>query len=50
MNYKVLIESNHSSYELEIETNDIEWSMDQYQRNRPPFSYKVIEIDGVIQT
>ena len=27
---------------IEIETKDIEWSMDQYQRNRPAFSWRLI--------
>lgn len=28
---------------IEIETKDIEWSMGQYQRNRPAFSWKIIQ-------
>ena len=30
-------------YFLNLETDDIEWSMDQYQRNRQPFTWKIIE-------
>ena len=29
-------------YELELETDDIEWSMEQYQRNRAPLSWSII--------
>ena len=33
-------------YEIELETDRLDWSMDQYQRNREPFSWKVTaEID-----
>jgi hypothetical protein len=28
---------------IEIETKDIEWSMGQYQRNRPAFGWKIID-------
>lgn len=28
---------------IEIETKDIEWSMGQYQRNRPAFNWRVIK-------
>lgn len=27
---------------IEIETNDIEWSMAQYQRNRDTFNWEII--------
>lgn len=30
-------------YTIELETEDIEWSMNQYQRNRNPFSWKVVK-------
>lgn len=30
-------------YTLEITSGDIEWSMDQYQRNREPFTWEIIE-------
>ena len=33
---------NDSPYMTTIETDDIEWSMEQYQRNRPPLKYKVL--------
>lgn len=53
MNYKVQVKDLKEGsvpYILELSTDDIEWSMSQYQRNRPPLSYKVIEINGSIQT
>ena len=31
-----------SPYMTTIETDDIEWSMEQYQRNRTPFSWKIV--------
>ena len=30
-------------YVIEVETNDIEYYMDQYQRNRDSFEWKVLE-------
>ena len=33
---------NDSPYMTTIETDDIEWSMGQYQRNRTPFSWKIV--------
>ena len=33
-------------YEIELHTDRFEWSMDQYQRNRDPFNFKIISIDG----
>lgn len=33
-------------YEIELETDRLDWSMDQYQRNREPFTWEVTaEID-----
>ena len=29
-------------YELELENDRLDWSMEQYQRNREPFTWKVI--------
>jgi len=29
-------------YMTTIETDDIKWSMEQYQRNRKPFSWKIV--------
>lgn len=37
-------------YELEIETDRIDWSLEQYARHRTIKSYKILEIDGVEQT
>ena len=31
---------------IEITTPDIEWSMEQYHRNRDPFTWKILEQDG----
>lgn len=28
---------------IEIETKDIEWSMEQYQRNRPAFKWEAVD-------
>ena len=28
-----------------IETDDIEWSMEQYQRNRTPLTWKIVSIN-----
>jgi len=45
MNKKYKIELtflNGSTYITEIITNDIEISMDEYQRNRNPFDYKIL--------
>jgi len=28
---------------IRLETNDIEWSMDEYQRNRTPLQWQIIE-------
>lgn len=33
-------------YEIELNTDRLDWSMDQYQRNRDPFNFKIISIDG----
>ena len=43
-NYKIRIfEGGRVSYDIELTTKDIEWSMDQYQRNRKPFTWEIIE-------
>ena len=42
--YKIKIQEYSSvSYDIELTTKDIEWSMDQYQRNRKPFTWEIIE-------
>lgn len=28
---------------IDIKSNNIEWSMEQYQRNREPFTWKITE-------
>ena len=37
-------------YEINLTTDRLKWSLDQYGRNRGAIKYKVLEIDGVIQT
>ena len=36
---------NDSPYMTTIETDDIEWSMEQYQRNRTPLTWKIVSIN-----
>lgn len=45
MLYKIKITENESkkSYNIELTTDRIEFSMDQYQRNRPALSWEIIE-------
>ena len=44
--YKILITPvDDKPYTITLDTDNIEWSMSQYARNRGAFSYKVI-IDG----
>jgi hypothetical protein len=31
-------------FHISLTTNDIEYSMEQWGRNRPPFSYKILEV------
>jgi hypothetical protein len=31
---------------IEITTGDLEWSMEQYHRNRDPFTWEILEQDG----
>lgn len=28
---------------FELQTHDIEWAMDQYQRNRDPFTWEILD-------
>ena len=45
MNKTYLIEINYISGEvdqIELTTDRLDWSMDQYQRNREPLNWKVI--------
>ena len=46
MKYKLkttyLIESDVQPEIIEIETDDINWSMDEYQRNRHPLKWEII--------
>ena len=44
--YKILVtphDDTKEPYDFEIKTKDIEWVMEQYQRNRDPFNWKIIE-------
>ena len=47
--YKIKITPFHAhdaSYILELETEDINWSMEQYRRNRDPFTWEILEKNG----
>ena len=52
--YKIEVTQSYGDfvevYEIELDTDRLEWSMDQYARNRGAIKYKVLEIDGVVQT
>jgi len=42
--YKIRIfEQGVVSYDIEITTENLEWSMEQYQRNRAPLTWEIIE-------
>ena len=45
MLYKIKITESQSknSYVIEIGTDRLEWSMKQYQRNRPPLTWEILE-------
>ena len=32
-----------STDEIELTTDDLEWSMEEYQRNREPFTWEVLD-------
>ena len=41
--YEVLITpTDGKPYTVEIKTDDIEWSMEQYARNRSSFTYEIV--------
>ena len=52
--YKIEVTQSYGDfvevYEIELDTDRLEWSMEQYERNRGAIKYKVLEIDGVVQT
>ena len=52
--YKIEVTQSYGDfvevYEIELDTDRLEWSMEQYARNRGAIKYKVLEIDGVVQT
>lgn len=37
--------TKEGSYVLAIESNNIEWTMEQYQRNREAFSWEIKEVN-----
>ena len=42
--YKIKITDKEGNTKiLEIMSTDIEWSMNQYQRNREPFTWEIVE-------
>tara|TARA_B100000575_G_C23019262_1_gene586956 strand:+ start:852 stop:1025 length:174 start_codon:yes stop_codon:yes gene_type:complete len=53
--YKILITPNviegeqsqiiERPYTIEISTDRIEWSMEQYQRNRETFTWEILEVN-----
>jgi len=45
MTYKILIKpfEELQEYQVILDTDNIEYTMDQYQRNRPPFNWEIIE-------
>lgn len=47
-NYKVkLTDKEGNTMVLEIMSTDIEWSMKEYQRNRDPFTWEIIQDDPI---
>ena len=41
--YQILIKpSDDKPYTIEIQTDNIEWSMEQYARNRSSFTYEIV--------
>jgi len=43
-NYNILITpSGEQPYTITLETSDLEWSMEQYGRNRGAFTFEVIK-------
>jgi hypothetical protein len=44
--YKIEItplDTKEESYVFKVETDDIEWTMTQYQRNRKPLNWKMLD-------
>ncbi len=52
--YKIQVTEGYGDfievYELDLETDRIDWSLEQYARHRKINGYKILEIDGVVQT
>jgi hypothetical protein len=52
--YKIQVTEGYGDfievYELDLETDRIDWSLKQYARHRKINGYKILEIDGVVQT
>ena len=40
---EVTYKSTHNSEVVTITTSDVNWSMNEYQRNRKPFEYEIID-------
>ena len=38
-----LTENDIQTEVIELKTDDIEWSMDQYQRNREPLKWEIVK-------
>jgi|TARA_R100000084_G_scaffold47626_1_gene19704 hypothetical protein len=38
---EITYHNDKKSEEVELITDDIDWSMEQYQRNRQPFKWKI---------
>ena len=46
--YKIEITlPNGPSYQIELTTDRLEWTMDQYQRNRQPLNWKIIKKEAI---
>ena len=42
-NIKIIYITSGESEVIVVETKDIEWSMNQFQRNRPPLKWTIID-------
>jgi len=43
LSYEVRITPiDDKAYTIEIESDNIDWSMEQYARNRSPFTYEIV--------
>ena len=44
MLYTIKVKYKDFSETIEFQTDNLEWTMDQYQRNRDMFDYEVIKV------